>query len=181
MTKARSSQSSSSSHEQILGDVVQLIQLMGETGLAELELETPALKMSLKKNGQPVPVAAPVGAPVVTSEPIVLPSRIPIDPLPVSSTASSTESTESTEAEKTSKKIVSPMAGTFYRAPSPTASPYVQEGDKVVQGQTVCIVEAMKLMNEIKTDVSGKVVKILVENGQPVEKNTVLFWIQPAA
>jgi acetyl-CoA carboxylase biotin carboxyl carrier protein len=73
--------------------------------------------------------------------------------------------------------IVSPIVGTFYRAPAPDADPFVKVGDRVVPGQTLCIVEAMKLMNEIESDVSGTVVKILVENGQPVEYNQPLFEI----
>jgi acetyl-CoA carboxylase biotin carboxyl carrier protein len=76
-------------------------------------------------------------------------------------------------------KILSPMAGTFYRAPSPTSPPYVNEGETVVAGKPVCIVEAMKLMNEIKADRAGKVVKVLIENAQPVDKGTPLFLIDP--
>jgi acetyl-CoA carboxylase biotin carboxyl carrier protein len=75
-------------------------------------------------------------------------------------------------------EIKSPMVGTFYRAPSPDSKPYTEVGDKVKQGQTVCIVEAMKLMNEIESDVAGTVTEILVENGQPVEYGQVLFVIK---
>jgi acetyl-CoA carboxylase biotin carboxyl carrier protein len=70
------------------------------------------------------------------------------------------------------------MVGTFYRAPSPDADPYIEVGSQVSVGQTLCIVEAMKLMNEIEADVSGKVIKIMVENAQPVEYNQVLFLIE---
>jgi len=76
-------------------------------------------------------------------------------------------------------EIKSPMVGTFYRAPSPGADPYVEVGDHVSAGQTICIIEAMKLMNEIESDVSGTVVDILVENAQPVEYNQTLFLIKP--
>jgi acetyl-CoA carboxylase biotin carboxyl carrier protein len=76
--------------------------------------------------------------------------------------------------------IVSPMVGTFYRAPAPDADPYVEVGDMVEVGQTVCIVEAMKLMNEIESDFRGRVVRILVENAQPVEFGQKLFLIEPA-
>ncbi len=75
-------------------------------------------------------------------------------------------------------EIKSPIVGTFYRAPAPDADPYIQVGDTVSQGSVLCIIEAMKLMNEIESDVSGKVVKILVENGKPVEYNQPLFLIQ---
>ncbi len=75
--------------------------------------------------------------------------------------------------------IEAPMVGTFYRASSPTADPYVREGDMVKEGQIVCIIEAMKLMNEIEAKVAGRVAKILTENGQPVEYGQPLFLIEP--
>ena len=70
------------------------------------------------------------------------------------------------------------MVGTFYRAPAPDAEPYVEEGDEITEGQVVCIIEAMKLMNEVKAEVSGRVVKMLVESGQPVEFGQPLFLVQ---
>ena len=75
--------------------------------------------------------------------------------------------------------VCSPMVGMFYRAPSPDAPPYVEEGDVVSSGQTVCIIEAMKIMNEIPSDIKGRVARILVENGNPVEYNTPLFLLEP--
>jgi acetyl-CoA carboxylase biotin carboxyl carrier protein len=82
-------------------------------------------------------------------------------------------------AEDRLVKVVSPMVGTFYRAPAPDADPYVEVGDRIDAGQTVCIIEAMKLMNEIESEVRGRVAKIAVENGQPVEYGQVLFLIDP--
>jgi acetyl-CoA carboxylase biotin carboxyl carrier protein len=76
--------------------------------------------------------------------------------------------------------IESPMVGTFYRAPAPGADPYVKEGDFIQKGAVVCIVEAMKLMNEIETEVAGRVMKVMVENGQPVEFGQALFLVEPA-
>ncbi|MDQ7056329.1 MAG: acetyl-CoA carboxylase biotin carboxyl carrier protein [Persephonella sp.] len=75
--------------------------------------------------------------------------------------------------------IKSPLVGTFYRAPSPGAPPFVEEGDTVSKGQVLCIIEALKVMNEIESDINGRVVKILVENGQPVEFGQELFYIEP--
>lgn len=75
--------------------------------------------------------------------------------------------------------IPSPMVGMFYRTPSPESPPYVEEGDVVSSGQTLCIIEAMKIMNEIESDIQGRVVRILVENGTPVEYNTPLFLLEP--
>lgn len=92
---------------------------------------------------------------------------------------SQTEKIESKESEESNLHTVkSPIVGTFYRAPAPDADAYVQIGDEVSAGSVLCIVEAMKLMNEIESDVSGKIVKILVENGKPVEYNQPLFLIQ---
>ena len=176
MPKGRTTaQSTAPSHDKILEDVVQLIQLMGQTGLAELDLETPKMKMSLKKESSPMVLQTVVSNPVAhvshtsprgeTS--VELPSGAQAAPVP-----------KPVNEDESLHKIVSPMAGTFYRAPSPTSPNYVQEGDLVKLGQTVCIVEAMKLMNEIKADVSGRIVKILVENAQSVEKDSILFRIQ---
>lgn len=82
------------------------------------------------------------------------------------------------ESEKELHEIKSPIVGTFYRAPAPDADPYIQVGDEIIEGTVLCIVEAMKLMNEIESDVSGKIVKILVENATPVEYNQPLFLIE---
>jgi len=89
-------------------------------------------------------------------------------------------SAKKTEAKvETTHEIRSPIVGTFYRAPAPDADPYVQVGDIVTKGSVLCIVEAMKLMNEIESDVDGRIVKILVDNGKPVEFNQPLFLVQP--
>lgn len=87
--------------------------------------------------------------------------------------------TEVKQVEEKHLEIKSPMVGTFYRAPSPGAKPYVEVGDRVEKGQVVCIIEAMKLMNEIQSEVSGRIVKILVENAQPVEYGQTLFLVSP--
>ncbi|MGM0599443.1 MAG: acetyl-CoA carboxylase biotin carboxyl carrier protein [Candidatus Rifleibacteriota bacterium] len=155
--------------------VIDIIQFMGENQLAEIELETTDLKLNLKKRSQTV----------VTSQPAdVMQSHIS-----QATTAPITISRKSEKAEKSDEqketaikennyhKLISPMAGNFYRAPSPTSPPFINEGDEVKTGQTVCIVEAMKMMNEIKADKDGKVVKILIENGEPIEKGAELFYI----
>jgi len=87
--------------------------------------------------------------------------------------------TEEKKAEEKKYHVIkSPLVGTFYRAPAPGAPPFVEEGDRVSKGQVVCIIEALKVMNEIESDVDGKVVKILVENGQPVEYGQELIYIE---
>ncbi len=95
------------------------------------------------------------------------------EPKPVSFVESQEEKVEKYHV------IKSPLVGTFYRAPSPGAPPFVEEGDIVSKGQVLCIIEALKVMNEIESDINGKVVKILVENGQPVEFGQELFYIEP--
>ena len=101
---------------------------------------------------------------------------------PVSQVAeTSAPASQTSETDESSKyhTLKSPMVGMFYRSPNPEAPSYVQEGDGVVEGQTVCIIEAMKIMNEIEADVKGRVVRVLVENATPVEYNTPLFLIDP--
>ena len=103
----------------------------------------------------------------------------PAAPMPIAPAAP----TEPAPAEKTDDglhEVLSPMVGTFYRAASPEADPFVSEGDRIESGQTLCIIEAMKIMNEIPADVQGEVVEILVGDGQPVEYNQALFKIRPS-
>lgn len=154
-----------------LQEVFDLIKLMSDTGLSELEVETSAMKLILKKfSSQVVSFHQPIEQ---------IPQGIPMIPrssLPLKSSEKK-EVSEKTAVEDTYHKILSPMSGTFYRAPSPSSPPYVKDGDAIIAGQPVCIVEAMKLMNEIKADKPGKIVKVLLENGKPVEKGTVLFHI----
>ncbi len=98
-------------------------------------------------------------------------------------TSAKTEEKKETSAPSTGKQLIevhSPIVGTFYRAPSPNADPYVQVGQQVTKGTILCIVEAMKLMNEIESEYEGKIVKMMVENGQPVEYNQVLFLLDPS-
>lgn len=101
-------------------------------------------------------------------------------PQPAQATESKTAETKSSEpaASQNLHEVKSPIVGTFYRAPAPDADPYIQVGDTISAGNVLCIVEAMKLMNEIESDVSGKIVKILVENATPVEYNQPLFLIE---
>jgi acetyl-CoA carboxylase biotin carboxyl carrier protein len=111
------------------------------------------------------PLPAPQSAPVQTQAASHAPAPVAAAP---------------TSAHPKAKEIESPFVGTFYRSPSPSADVYVREGQTVKKGDTLCIIEAMKLMNEIEAELSGKIVKILVENGQPVEFGEPLFLIEPA-
>ena len=142
-------------------EIQEIIKLMDDNNLVEFELEKEGFRIVLKK-GQPMIVAP--GA----SVPTVFPSNMP---LPQSAP-------EQAEAAEDTEVIVSPMVGTFYRASSPEASPFTDTGQELEVGQIICIIEAMKLMNEIKSEVAGKVKQILVENGEPVEFGQVLFLVE---
>ena len=135
---------------------------MNENALTEFELEREGLRIRLRKGG-----ATPEGI-----------EKIMIASPPIQ--VQSTEPTPEPKVEKKGIEIKAPMVGTFYRAPSPDASPFVEVGAPIEPGQVVCIIEAMKLMNEIKSEVKGKILEILVENGDPVEFGTVLFLVEPS-
>ena len=133
----------------------EFIDFMNENSLCELEIEEEGKRIRLKKFSQDQPVVISQINPPQTKE-------------------------EKQERKEGTVEIKSPMVGTFYRAPSPGAKPYVEAGDSVKSGDVVCIIEAMKLMNEIKSEVGGKIVQILVENGEPVEFGQTLFLVEPA-
>ncbi|MFA6378550.1 MAG: acetyl-CoA carboxylase biotin carboxyl carrier protein [Candidatus Omnitrophota bacterium] len=149
-----------------LKEIKEVITLMNENELSEIEIEREGSKIKIKKGYQ--------GAPVVVSSPSV-------EYRPAASGTSATPEILKPEASsaKGSKEIKAPMVGTFYRSPSPDAPPFVDIGQVIEIGQVVCILEAMKLMNEIKSDVRGKIVEIKVGNAEPVEFGTVLFVIDP--
>jgi acetyl-CoA carboxylase biotin carboxyl carrier protein len=142
-----------------------VIRLAAEADIAELEVESPALRVLVKKAG---PTHAAVSAPAATPHPV---PAVPASPGAAPAAPG---------ADNHLAPVTAPMVGTFYRAASPDAPPFVSEGDTVEAGQTVCIIEAMKLFNEIQSDVAGRVVKILVENGAPVEYGQPLLLIDPA-
>jgi acetyl-CoA carboxylase biotin carboxyl carrier protein len=154
-------------------EIRDLIDFISKTGLNEVNIETKELKLHVKREpdqkifkSSPVPVAAPaaVAAPIITA-PVASPKA---------------EKAPAAEAVgKKTLEIKSPMIGTFYRSNNPDTPSFVSVGDKVTKGQTVCIIEAMKLFNEIESEVSGTVTKVSVENASPVEYDQVLFVVEP--
>ncbi|WP_298631594.1 acetyl-CoA carboxylase biotin carboxyl carrier protein [uncultured Thermus sp.] len=164
-------------------ELKQILQALVEHGVSELTLETPDYKLTVRRGGEVQVVAVPQGLPTPASPPAPLPSPGPTGPAPVPpSPPAEAPQPEATQAEDSCAgcvEIRAPIVGTFYRAPAPDAPPYVEEGDRVEKGQVLCIIEAMKLMNEIESEVSGIVKKILVKNGEPVEYGQPLFLIQP--
>jgi len=143
-------------------DISRLIQLFKDNGLGELEFEDERFRLSLK-NPQAT-IAAPMIAAAQASG---------------GGSASAGSRPEADAGESKGRQVTSPFVGTFYRQPAPDAAPYVEVGQVVSRGQVLCLVEAMKLMNEIEADISGRVSKAFVENGKPVEFGEVLFIIEP--
>ncbi|WP_321938998.1 acetyl-CoA carboxylase biotin carboxyl carrier protein [Paraburkholderia sp. J8-2] len=143
-----------------------LIDLVSESGISELEVTEGEGKVRIVKNAPPVyvqPAPAQYAAPAMGA-PLAAPGHVG-------------EAAAAAPAVPQGHIVTSPMVGTFYRAPSPGADPFVQVGDTVKEGQTLCIIEAMKLLNEIESDAAGVVKEILVENGQAVEYGQPLYVI----
>lgn len=155
-----------------LNEIKELIKLVDETSVQELEIENEGTRLSIRKPGRSEVVtvqAPPAAIPYVQT-------AAPVQQTPAQATGASIPAAESND---NLHKIVSPMVGTFYRSASPEAAPYVSAGDKVNEKTTVCIIEAMKLMNELEAEVKGEIVEILVENGQLVEYGQPLFLVKP--
>lgn len=153
-----------------LKEIRELVDLMVSKGLAELEVSWGETRIRISRQTPPAPMPAwqpaapmPAGA--------AMPAAMPA-PTPAAAEAAMPGAANLVTIE-------TPMVGTFYRAPAPDAPPYVKEGEAIKAGQVVCIIEAMKLMNEIESKVAGRVVKVLVENAQPVEYGQPLFLIEP--
>ncbi len=145
-------------------EIKEMINLMNENGLAELEVEKDGMRIRLKKTG---------GAGEAYSGPIVL-EREKVHQAQAQSQDQPGEALLAKAIE-----IKAPMVGTFYRAPSPEAAPFVETGQIIEPGQVICIIEAMKLMNEIKSEIKGKVIEILVDNAEPVEFGQPMFLVEP--
>ncbi len=162
-------------------EIRDLIDFISKSGLNEVNIETEELKLSIKRNPETTtqiiepsaaaPVTLPL-APVVQSNQTIVPSAEEVSP--GSAKSSSTDETNGMV------EVKSPMIGTFYRSANPDSDPFVNVGDSIGEGQTVCIIEAMKLFNEIETELSGKIIKILVEDATPVEYDQPLFLVDPS-
>jgi len=145
-------------------EIKEMINLMNENNLLELEIEREGLRIKIKKA---IPQPTEETHPSVIIEKI--PQKIPVE----------TPKEEALPKAPTKTiEIRSPMVGTFYRAPSPESPPYVEVGSIIEPGQVICIIEAMKLMNEIKSEIRGKILEILVENAEPVEFDQPLFLVE---
>lgn len=169
-----SSSGAANPSEMKTSEIRDLIDFISKSGLNEVDIETKELKLHVKREpDQKVFKSTPV-ATQMAAAPVAAAAPVSQAAAPVAASAS--------KAEKPGKKTVeikSPMIGTFYRSSGPEAAPFISVGDKVSKGQTVCIIEAMKLFNEIESEVSGTIVKAMVENSTPVEYDQVLFVVEP--
>jgi acetyl-CoA carboxylase biotin carboxyl carrier protein len=157
-----------------LKEIEALIKLIKKSGVSEVSLDLKDFKITVRTNGHsgsPAPVI--VSAPVASAPP-------PQTPPPASAAAPAAQPPKAAADESKLITVRSPMIGTFYRSSSPDKPPFVSAGDEIAPGKVLCIIEAMKLFNEIESEVSGKVVKVLVENASPVEYDQPLFLIEPA-
>lgn len=165
-----------------LARLEQVLELMNRHDIAELEWEKSGERFHMKKPAAFVgSVPAMAYAPTPVAAPAVhhAPASAPTAAAPAAASASAPASaTTSGGLAANQKQVVSPFVGTFYRASSPNAEPYVKEGQQVKRGDRLCIIEAMKLMNEIEAEFSGKIVAVLAENGQPVEFGEPLFVLE---
>ncbi|QKZ11720.1 acetyl-CoA carboxylase biotin carboxyl carrier protein [Spirosoma sp. KUDC1026] len=156
-------------------DIQQLIDFISQSGLDEVNIETTDLKINVKRYGSATPAPALVAsapAPVAAMPAPVAQPQAPAATAPVA--------TEAPKADSSNYiTIKSPMIGTFYRSSNPETPSFVEVGDSISEGKVVCIIEAMKLFNEIESEVSGRIVKVLVENATPVEYDQPLFLVEP--
>lgn len=167
---------STNQSEMKTSEIRDLIDFISKSGLNEVDIETKELKLHVKREPdqkvfKSTPVVAPIAAqpvaataPVATAAPVAKGEKSAASEIP---------------AGKKMLEVKSPMIGTFYRSNSPDSPAFVSVGDKVSKGQTVCIIEAMKLFNEIESEFSGTIVKAMVENATPVEYDQVLFVVEP--
>ena len=156
--------------------VKKLIELLDDSGIAEIEITEGEESVRISRYPASMPVAA---APVAAHAPAPAPAPASAAPAPLAAEAPSDATAEHKDDD--GFEVTAPMVGTFYAASSPGAAPYVQVGDRVNEGDTLCIIEAMKMMNQIEADVSGVVKSIRIQNGEPVEYGQVLFVIDQRA
>lgn len=150
-------------------EIRDLIDFIAHSGLNEVNIETKELKLHVKREpDQKVFKSSPA------------PAALQAAPIPVAVASTPTPKAEkAVAAGKKTEDVKSPMIGTFYRTANPDSPPFASVGDKITKGQTVCIIEAMKLFNEIESEISGTIVKVMVENSSPVEYDQVLFVVEP--
>lgn len=177
-SKPESSRSTHRAQEVNLPEIERLLEFMGKHGLEEFEYEREGLRIRLRK-----PSSQPQGGYRAFPAPEIVVATSPSHPAPAAAPQTTgREAPREAASEQTRSEdlhiVKSPIVGTFYSSATPGAEPFVSVGAKVESGQALCIIEAMKLMNEIESDVAGELVRVFVENGQPVEYGEALFGIR---
>lgn len=160
----------------------ELVEFLKANEIAEFDMEQPDLKVRIKFAGEQAPTPAPGGFDLAQLSRLVSSSSsgaAPASPAATAHPASLSDAAEPSAPTEKLHEVKSPIVGTFYESPAPGAPPFVQIGDQVEAGQVLCIVEAMKLMNEIESDMAGEVVRRIANSGQPVEYGQPLFEIRP--
>jgi acetyl-CoA carboxylase biotin carboxyl carrier protein len=150
-------------------EIQKLIDFIANSGLDEVNIETSELKISVKRHGAAPTSAAPIMMPAAPPAPVAPQAFVAAPAAPVAPKIDETKY----------ETIRASMIGTFYRTPGPDKPMFVEVGDEIAPGKTVCIIEAMKLFNEIESEISGRIVKVLVENATPVEYDQPLFLVEP--
>ncbi|MDH3590620.1 MAG: acetyl-CoA carboxylase biotin carboxyl carrier protein [Planctomycetota bacterium] len=150
-------------------ELKKIVEIMNQNDLTEIEIEEEGKRLRLKKAGA-----------TVTQTVVAAPAPVAMPAAPVPAAAAAGEPAAAAAIEPGHHTITAPMVGTFYRSPSPESDPYVHSGDKVKSESVVCILEAMKVMNEIKAECNGEIVKVCVENGEAVEYGQPLFIVKSA-
>lgn len=159
--------------------IQQLIKFVARTGVSEVNIENSNIKINIKGNNKDSDQPQVIQQPIIAQPqiPVQQPVQQPVEQPKPAQTESSDKVTDSENS--TLITVKSPIIGTFYRKPSPDKDNFVEVGDSVSVGQTLCVIEAMKLFNEIESEVSGKIVKVLVDDAEPVEFDQPLFVIEP--
>ena len=161
-------------------EIEELIKFVPKSGVSEVSLEQKDFKITIKNSAKHFETIVAAPAPVVLPAAIPAPvAAAPVAPAPAPA-APAAPAAPKADDESKFHVVKSPMIGTFYRASSPDKPNFVNVGDEIKQGKVICIIEAMKLFNEIESDISGKIVKVLVDNSSPVEYDQPLFLVDPS-
>ena|ERR1044071_8544056 len=163
---------SQTNSEMKTSEIRDLIDFIAQSGLNEVDIETKEIKLHVKR--EPDQKVLKNSTPVIAAQPMTVQA-----PQVATQAVQPTKAEKAAATGKATLEIKSPMIGTFYRSSNPDSPPFASVGDKISKGQTVAIIEAMKLFNEIEAEVSGTIVKVMVENASPVEYDQVLFVVEP--
>jgi len=163
-----------------LDEIRELISLVRETGVAELELQRGGDRVKIRLHTEPAKNEFVLPYPTFSASQPVAAQTVPAAPAPTTPNGAKAEAVDETLSDPTLVYVKAPIVGTFYESPSPGAPPFVQEGDRVKPGQVLCIIESMKLMNEIEAEVAGGSVKRFVQNSNPVEYGETLYAVKPS-